>query len=206
MTFQHRAGVSPYTSPFGLAETCVFDKQSPGPFHCDLRFASLRIQHLTFIIHQCLSKILFPGFSSFPFSRSAALLLFVACYLLIAHSLSDFALRRTAKRRYPFSRSYGVNLPSSLTTLLPLALGFSPHLPVSVCGTDVSVIHTPFLARSFSCFPTLNFQSLGWAFAPPCPGLPSPGSEYFPVSACLTLLTAGDFPPHVHRLRLSASP
>ena len=34
MTFQHRAGVSPYTSPFGLAETCVFDKQSPGPFHC----------------------------------------------------------------------------------------------------------------------------------------------------------------------------
>ena len=36
MTFQHRAGVSPYTSPFGLAETCVFDKQSPGPFHCGL--------------------------------------------------------------------------------------------------------------------------------------------------------------------------
>ena len=29
-------GVSPYTSPFGFAETCVFDKQSPGPFHCDL--------------------------------------------------------------------------------------------------------------------------------------------------------------------------
>ena len=35
MTFQHRAGVSPYTSPFGFAETCVFVKQSPGPFHCD---------------------------------------------------------------------------------------------------------------------------------------------------------------------------
>ena len=39
------------------------------------------------------------------------------------------------RSRLPFSRSYGVNLPSSLTTLLPLALGFSPHLPVSVCGT-----------------------------------------------------------------------
>ena len=38
-------------------------------------------------------------------------------------------------RRHPFSRSYGVNLPSSLTTLLPLVLGSSPHLPVSVCGT-----------------------------------------------------------------------
>ena len=36
MTFRHRAGVSPYTSPYGLAETCVFDKQSPGPFHCGL--------------------------------------------------------------------------------------------------------------------------------------------------------------------------
>ena len=34
MTFQHRAGVSPYTSSFDLAETCVFGKQSLGPFHC----------------------------------------------------------------------------------------------------------------------------------------------------------------------------
>ena len=37
LTFRHRAGVSPYTSPFGFAETCVFAKQSPGPFHCGLR-------------------------------------------------------------------------------------------------------------------------------------------------------------------------
>ena len=36
LTFRHRAGVSPYTSPYGFAETCVFDKQSPGPFHCGL--------------------------------------------------------------------------------------------------------------------------------------------------------------------------
>ncbi len=49
-------------------------------------------------------------------------------------------------RRHPFSRSYGVILPSSLTTLLPLALGFSPHLPVSVCGTGASSIHIAFLA------------------------------------------------------------
>ena len=35
LTFQHRAGVSPYTSSFDLAETCVFDKQSLGPFHCN---------------------------------------------------------------------------------------------------------------------------------------------------------------------------
>ena len=36
---------------------------------------------------------------------------------------------------HSFSRSYGVILPSSLTILLPSALGFSPHPPVSVCGT-----------------------------------------------------------------------
>ena len=34
MTFRHRAGVRPYTSPCGLAESCVFGKQSLGPFHC----------------------------------------------------------------------------------------------------------------------------------------------------------------------------
>ena len=35
----------------------------------------------------------------------------------------------------PFSRSYRAILPSSLTMLLPPALGFSPHPPVSVYGT-----------------------------------------------------------------------
>ena len=39
LTFQHRAGVSPYTSAFAFAETCVFGKQSPGPFHCGPLFA-----------------------------------------------------------------------------------------------------------------------------------------------------------------------
>lgn len=38
-------------------------------------------------------------------------------------------------RGQPFSRSYGLILPSSLTRVLPLALVSSTHLPVSVCGT-----------------------------------------------------------------------
>src|SRR4030081_2799825 len=37
LTFQHRAGVSPYTSPFGFAETCVFGKQSVEPLSFDPR-------------------------------------------------------------------------------------------------------------------------------------------------------------------------
>ena len=36
---------------------------------------------------------------------------------------------------HTFSRSYGVNLPSSLTRVLSSALACSAHLPVSVCGT-----------------------------------------------------------------------
>ena len=35
LTFRHRAGVSPYTSPYGFAETCVFSKQSVGPLNCN---------------------------------------------------------------------------------------------------------------------------------------------------------------------------
>ena len=35
LTFQHWAGVSPYTSSFDFAETCVFGKQLLGPLFCD---------------------------------------------------------------------------------------------------------------------------------------------------------------------------
>ena len=79
LTFQHRAGVRPYTSIFIFAESCVFGKQSPPPFKCHLL--------------------------------------------------------QVALGRYPFSRSYRVNLPSSLTMDHSSALGYSPRLPVSVYGT-----------------------------------------------------------------------
>src|SRR5699024_7583957 len=38
LTFQHRAGVTAYTSPFGLAATCVFGILSLRPLHCGLSF------------------------------------------------------------------------------------------------------------------------------------------------------------------------
>ena len=34
LTFRHRAGVRPYTSPYGFAEPCVLSKQSPPPSLC----------------------------------------------------------------------------------------------------------------------------------------------------------------------------
>ena len=36
LTFRHWAGVSPYTSAYALAETCVFAKQLLGPILCGL--------------------------------------------------------------------------------------------------------------------------------------------------------------------------
>jgi hypothetical protein len=42
LTFRHWAGVSPYTSAFAFAETCVFGKQSLEPISCDLLIPHLR--------------------------------------------------------------------------------------------------------------------------------------------------------------------
>ena len=60
-------------------------------------------------------------------------------------------------RRHPFSQSYGVILPSSLTRVIPLILGFSPRLPVSVCGTGGSHSLAAFLASVNSAASLLLF-------------------------------------------------
>src|SRR5437667_4181328 len=58
-------------------------------------------------------------------------------------------------RGFPFSRSYGDILPSSLTRDHPITLVFSTRLPVSVCGTV-----TLSLARGFSRQYGLDFVAL----------------------------------------------
>ena len=61
-------------------------------------------------------------------------------------------------RWHPFSRSYGVILPSSLTRVLSFVLGFSPRPPASVCGTGTLTIASAFSCqRGFTCFPTYCF-------------------------------------------------
>ena len=74
---------------------------------------------------------------------------------------------------HPFSRSYGVILPSSLTMVLSLALGFSPHLPVLVCGTGTSVLTSGFSRQceigSFGTwFPPHHRSALKHADLPTC--------------------------------------
>ena len=47
----------------------------------------------------------------------------------------SFTCESLHQGRHTFSRSYGVILPSSLTSVLSSTLGFSPHPPESVYGT-----------------------------------------------------------------------
>ena len=122
-------------------------------------------------------------------------------------------------REHPFSRSYGVNLPSSLTTLLPLALEFSSYLPVSVCGTGILYIHKAFLACFHACFPTkLRSLSPGATIARVIHFLSVPLLKYFdgygistvcasatPLGLTLAPDLLGADEPSSKNLRLSAN-
>ena len=54
---------------------------------------------------------------------------------LFTATVQRFGGKLLHPRRHTFSRSYGVNLPSSFAGDHSSALGFSPRLPVSVYGT-----------------------------------------------------------------------
>src|SRR5574343_1175498 len=73
LIFQHRAGVTPYTSTFVFAECCVFIKQSQPPIFCNP--VQLHLYNFTYLGHT-------------------------------------------------FSRSYGINLPSSFSAVLSSALEY----------------------------------------------------------------------------------
>ncbi len=63
-------------------------------------------------------------------------------------------------RGHPFFRSYGANLPSSLTWFLSRTLVYSTIPPVSVCGTDAmaSTLRSFSWQRSITC--TLRWLAL----------------------------------------------
>ena len=68
---------------------------------------------------------------------------------------------------HPFSRSYGVILPSSLTMLLPSALGSSPHPPVSVWGTGTYAAIAAFLGSKLISFLTITSVRVTFQFTLP---------------------------------------
>ena len=55
--------------------------------------------------------------------------------------------------RHPFSRSYGVILPSSFSVNHSSTLGFSPRLPVSDCGTVNVCLHLRRFSRQCALDP-----------------------------------------------------
>ena len=96
-------------------------------------------------------------------------------------------------RWHPFSRSYGVILPSSLTIVLSLTLGFSPHLPVSVCGTGTYSLTSGF---SWQC----EISSFGSFSSPSQPSLSMCGF------ACTSASLLGRALPAARSAYPSASP
>jgi hypothetical protein len=91
-----------------------------------------------------------------------------------------------------FSRSYGCNLPSSLTIVLPIASVFSTYPPVSVWGTGGMSTHCwDFLGSigSMTSSETTRHHasvlqpqlSSGYTYTL-TPGQPSPGITYLPAS------------------------
>src|SRR4030095_2502276 len=61
---------------------------------------------------------------------------------------------------HPFFRSYGISMPSSLTTFHSFTCGYSPHPPVSVYCTDI-------LQLPIKLFLPADSTSLGSAEASP---------------------------------------
>ena len=120
-------------------------------------------------------------------------------------------------RGHPFSRSYGVILPSSLTIVRSLTLGFSPHLPVSVCGTGTLDLASGFSwQREIDCFRLLRHPITAQGYSmriclhTPLTAWTHSTNGVLNLSFCVPTsfkqtLVVQESLPVVHRLRLSAS-
>ena len=121
---------------------------------------------------------------------------------------------------HTFSRSYGANLPSSLTRVLSSALGCSPRLPVSVYGTVSSVIISEAFLGSMESIssghsPPHHLLALSLRLSPTRPRVTAYGLEpltkvrmIYPSPSLLGIKHAElvqEYLPVFHRLRLSAS-
>lgn len=125
----------------------------------DKEFRYLRTVIVTAAIHQGLNselrtKVLTPPFDLLALGRHHTIYFDLpslhSAVFLINSRLSHFSAaagcswsKSNHNQRLPFSRSYGDNLPSSLTRVLSSALEYSSHLPVSV------LVRSPSTARAY---------------------------------------------------------
>jgi|SRR3989344_1465074 len=68
LTFRHWSGVSPYTSSYELAGTCVFDKQSLEIFSCGPARASTHQAGLIPKLRPLFCRVPYPAFTRSPWS------------------------------------------------------------------------------------------------------------------------------------------
>ncbi len=166
LTFRHWAGVSLYTSSFDFAQTCVFGKQSTGPFLCGLFGLQQACRfHPTEAILLPKLRIYFAEFlnegSPDPLS--------------ILYSSTSVGLRYGhASLTRSFSRQYGLNRfhPIGLTITPQLSGSFNPHLITYELGTGSSNRRPTYppasLPRSinFTWYRNINLLSIGYALRP----------------------------------------
>ena len=194
---QCRSPIAIYSkAPWGLAVwsrvTCIFTSTtiSPGAslrqcsnhyaFHAgqnlpDKEFRYLRTVIVTAAVHWGLSSVLQIILNTSPWPSStgqaSAPILPLSCLRRPVFLLNSCSSQFSAANLswLPFLLTYGVNLPSSLTMILPIVLGFSPHLPVSVCGTGPLILNSSFSRQlnsnaSVLIVPSLNTRINGFPY------------------------------------------
>ena len=166
LTFRHWAGVSPYTSSFELAETCVFVKQSVGPFLCGPQQLQMFIFH-----HQGRSFSLSYG-SILPSSLTRVLP--IALVFSTRLPVSVCGTGTTSSSLRGFSCQFGLDhfrLFSSAYNASGSFRGFSygPHCPTRSAPGRPSpgwptLLRPPFALKWW--YRNINLLSIAYAFRP----------------------------------------
>src|SRR3954471_19403342 len=128
MTFQHRAGVRPYTSSIELAESCVFVKQSIPHIFCPrIQLKNAKFSHL--LTGSLLPKLqeYFAEFLNWSSLTRLRILSSPTCvgfrYESTQNSLRSFSC---ASRVYGFRGSYASRIPFSGITVQRIYLSDTP--------------------------------------------------------------------------------
>ena len=166
LTFRHWAGVSLYTSSYDFAQTCVFGKQSTGPFLCGLiRLKRASRYHLTEAILIPKLRIYFAEFLNEGYPAPLSIFYPSTCVgLRYGHA----SLTRD------FSRQYGLNRfrPNGLTITPQLSKSFNPCLNTYKLGTSTTNGWPTYPSASSHCsnnltwYRNINLLSIGYAFRP----------------------------------------
>jgi hypothetical protein len=197
LKFQHRAGVSPYTSPYSFARTCVFSKQSLPALLCDP--PQLR-QHVPSPEGAPLLPKLRGHFAEFLDHSSPerlGILYQTTCVGL------GYGPTRTSLEAF---------LDSTGTAASPLR---APHHTSASCSADLPTLRPTCLARdNHRPGPPASLRH-PIAHLPPAQATNTPrsarrppGSRGFSItgfSPCGTRRVR-EYQPVIHRLRLTASP